>query len=501
MEVGAVSIQDRPGGAPGAPVDYPGRIRSRRAVLLGVAVVCSAVACGAAFVLSSGGSAGASPSEGGDASSSSDGTSEATEFSTSAVVGQGFTLLGREKLVSKCIPTGSGGAGGNFYMVGIVETSSSSSQNICVSMLQGRTRMWETQPVPLDGYSYQDARDLLKVAPSGGFVLLGGRESKPSAVPGNLDDRNWAALVDKTGKMVWKVPSAVPLLVTDTASYLASGSQVLKVANSAGAVPVKQPVTIPSDLNVLDYGLPIFAVERAAPAEPVFFGYNRSTERLTRLGQSAGVPANFFLGIASNPTRFYVYNYSRPGVTNGETTLLGFDTSAAAFKVDFSLRVKSMATELAVSTGNVYAATCGFAKESTTGYVGDVPLFVQRIHLATKTVAYYEIARPSSLLTSTSMGCGVNGLNVNDSGEVVVGTDQTKTRFLTPTVVNAVIYRLTGTSSATKLTLAASVTADKVGSVVRGPIKVKGTRPAQYTISTLDNTIVAYQDQASALRR
>jgi hypothetical protein len=147
-----------------------------------------------------------------------------------------------------------------------------------------------------------------------------------------------------------------------------------------GATLVKLPVTIPS-------GHSVFAAARAAPSEPAFYAYNQQTSRLTRLGQASVVPARFldFFGFASNTARFYVYNYTGTDATT--TNLVGFDSSATTFKVDFSASVRGMATQLAVSPGNVYAAVCGFARSSTTGVAGDVPLIVQRIHLASKTLA------------------------------------------------------------------------------------------------------------------
>ncbi len=404
--------------------------------------------------------------------------------------GQAFTQARANNVVSKCLPTWSGGAGGNYYVVGIVESTNAvaSGNPVCVSMFQGVTRKWETKPVPLDGYYTQDARELLKVAPSGGFVLLGGTELKASG------SRIWAALVDATGNLVWKVPSATPLLVTDTVSYLARGSEIFKVDNLKGAKLVKQSVTIPD-------GHSVFPAALAAPLEPVFFAYKQETTSLTRLGQTSVVPARFFdfFGFASNTARFYVYNYTGDDATN--TNLVGFDTSASTFKVDFSARVRGMAQQLAVSPGNVYAAVCGYAKMSTTGLVGEVPHFVQRIHLASKTLAYYEIPLPSK----TTMFCNENGLSVNDSGEVVVGTAQTTSTWLS-TNTKAVIYRLTGLRTATTLALATSATADKLGanSVVRGPIKVNAASPAQYTVSVGSSglvTVVTFKDQTMGLRR
>lgn len=412
--------------------------------------------------------------------------------------GQAFTVA-RNDVVSKCLPTGYGGAGGNYYVVGIVESSNSvaGGNPVCVSMMQGVTLKWETRPVPLDGYYTQDARDLLKVAPSGGYVLLGGSEQYAGTINGF---RVWAALVDATGSLVWKVPSATPLLVTDTVSYLARGREIFKVNNLRGAQLVKLLVTIP-------IGHSVFAAARAAPSEPVFYAYNQQTSRLTRLGQSSVVPANFLdsFGFASNTARFYVYNYT--GTTGAtRTDLVGFDNSATTFKVNFMASVRGIATELAVSPGNVYAAVCGFARLSTSGLAGDVPLFVQRIHLASKTLAYYEIPRPSTLGSSTTMACSEDGLSVKDNGEVVVGTAQTTSGFFSGTVTRAVIYRFTGTSTVTTLTMATSTTADKLGATptVKGPIQVKAAIPAQYTVSVFKSgfaTVVTFQDPAMGLRR
>ena len=62
------------------------------------------------------------------------------------------------------------------------------------------------------------------------------------------------------------------------------------------------------------------------------------------------------------------------------------------------------------------------------------------------------------------------------------------------------IYRFTGAADATTLAQATSATANNIGlgtvSDVIGPIKVKTTVPAEYTISGLDNTVVAFRDAA-----
>ncbi len=139
-------------------------------------------------------------------------------------------------------------------------------------------------------------------------------------------------------------------------------------------------------------------------------------------GQASVVPAKLLdlFGLASNTARIYVCNYRGSDAMN-----TNLDTSASTLKVDFSAKVWGLAQQLAVSPGNVYAAVSGFPKSSTTGLVGEVQHFVQRIHLASKTLAYYEIPRPAS----TTMACSENGLSVNDSGEVVVGTAQTTSGF------------------------------------------------------------------------
>jgi hypothetical protein len=491
-EVGVVSIQDRPGLAPGAPADYPGRFRSRRAVLLGVAVVCSAAACAAAVVLSSGGSAGASSSEGGDASSSSDSSSDGTAFSTSAVsVGQSLTQIARvDDLASpaKCVRTVADGANGNFFIAGTTEIVSAPVGKACVWLMRAATRAWEVTPVPMDGFFFQVLTEM-SVAPSGNFALVSGAQRYASTTDG---EQGWASLVDAAGKLVWKQAFTNPgvataVLATDANSYIASGSALFKVANVVGATRA-QVATIPSDT------WSVFAAPRAAPADPVFFAYNADTTKLTRLGQSAAVTTGsgvLHVGYhtASNPSMFYAYIAG-----SSSADLVGFSTSAATFQVDFkaTATLKTAVLGLAVSPGNVYAAVCGFDKLSTGNDFNAAPLFVQRIHLATKVVAYIKIAQPTA---SWSMTCNVKGLSVNDAGEVVAGTGQSLNGN-----VKAVIYRFTGAADATTLARATSATANNIGlgSVgdVIGPIKVKATVPAEYTISGLDNTVVAFRDAA-----
>lgn len=404
-------------------------------------------------------------------------------------LGQSLTQVARvDDLVSpnNCMPTATGGANGNYFIAGST-VSPAPVGKACLWLMQAATRKWEVTPVPMDGFYYQGLFRV-QVTPSGGFALLSGTQRYASTTVG---EQGWASLVDATGKLVWKQAfaspgSAVAVVATDANSYILSGSALFEVANVAGATRTKLPLTLPSDTQT------VFAATLAAPSKPVFFAYNADTTKLTRLGQSAAVTTGsnvLDIGglIASNPKAFYTY-------ISGKTSLnlLGFSTSAATFQVDYSATLNTSVTQLAVSSGNVYAAACGFDRLATGSDFSAAPLFVQRIHLATKVVAYYKIAQPT---TSTSMICNAQGLSVNDAGEVVAGTAQTLNGKS-----NAVIYRFTGSATTTTLTLAASVTASNIGfgtaAEVTGPIKVRATVPAQYTISGLDNTVVVFQDPA-----
>jgi hypothetical protein len=407
-------------------------------------------------------------------------------------LGQGLTQIARSRLSSpnNCERTVVDGANGNYFIAGTTKIGFG-PLNACVWLMRAATRAWEEKPVPMDGFFSQVLNEM-SVAPSGNFALVSGVQRKESTAVG---EQGWASLVDTNGKLVWKqaftntrlpdMEIATAVLATDLNSYIASGSALFKVANVAGATRA-QVATIPSGTSN------VFAAPRAASADPVFFAHNNiaDTKTLTRLGQSAAVTTGF-LGIrsrtASNPTMFYAY-------TEGDSSadLVGFSTSAATFQVDFKAPMKKAGLVLAVSPGNVYAAVCGFDKLSTGSNSYAAPLFVQRIHLATKVVANITIAQPTA---SWSMTCNEKGLSVNDAGEVVAGTGQSLNGD-----VRAVIYRFTGAAGASQLAQAASATANEIGkgqvTDVVGPIKVKTTVPAEYTISGLDNTVVAFRDAA-----
>jgi hypothetical protein len=402
-------------------------------------------------------------------------------------MGQRFELVNRidDFSSNKCQTNVAAGGAGRLFQAGVTEGTA--NVRGCVLMYQHDGQAdskpaWEALPIPLGKFFFQMIQGV-HVNPAGNAVVIG-TQRFAGTVEG---ETGFVGLLDSSagGAAKWVVNfpnAAVGVESADAESVLVSafdntGSKVSfwRLSNSDGSKTQVAPL------------YPAGAGAAFATAGG-YFAFNSDTQLLTRVNKTGAYKAGSgVLLTAVTSARFYAYE-AGPAVPNN---LKGFSVlpSAPLVPAFEGAALKGLATSVAVSPGDKFFVTCGFAKLNDND-VFSAPLLIQRLNLVTKQIATLEIPQPSS----TQQDCAQKGVQVDDDGTVTVAISQTVSRRS-----KGVLMRLGADASATLLRVLQSASADNIGfgspAEVRAVFlgKSSSNGPQKYALSGLDNTVATFR--------